>query len=1152
MNKPLYRLIIIIFAICAMNVSAITRYVSPDGNNEGSGTESDPWKTIQYGVSQIQGGDTLLVKEGIYEEPNIVINGNERPEFSGSPESMTTIMAMGEVHWMTESRGYPVINLKNLQYIKVDGFKITEQEIDKAISMENCSFCIICNNQCRVAMAVRYQAKTEVHGIYLLNCSYCSVENNNCSDMLGYGYTKKIGGGTYYRGLCSGITVSKGGYNDVIGNRCCNNTQCEFSTTAYGILIESSDNNTVKDNYCAGQEARGGSAGGNGHTYAMRVSGSDNQIINNYLSCKDGSKDHTLLTVSPKGHSVFIGNIFAGDDNVSFAGDNIVVANNIFYQYCILYGPKAELLNNVFFIREGQVKPCATIYDTLSSPITLAKIKGNIFVSTSEFTYPVISLITDEQSEYVIDYNVLTDAIETLSESSCGEHNLRIDDPLFRNKGTGNCQLKPESPCLSVGENGSNIGLFGGCYARPDADMDGLPDDWEVTYGLSLGVQNDLQDADDDGIINFLEFLNKTDPGSDPDNDEDGIPDEEELALYGTNPYSSDTDMDGWSDGVDPNPRSQAVIDFGDSEGYADGLYKKDYWPDWMDRVEVTTKADWDMEASAYIAPSSLPTYCGTPFIYLNTETIQDKDLRLLAMVELTGSGTIYFQLRNAAGSNLINNFLGHPYNGQYLTFIRTSNLPANGLISVRVPLSATSDGSVVKLHRYYGNVIWKDAVLYVDADHDGIDDTQMVAMQNNPEADYDQDGMADYWEYTVGMDFGNSDEDGNGIMDGDDDFDQDGLKNRDERAFQCDPLDADTDNDGLMDGDELDIGTDPLLYDTDDDGFSDGWEVKQGMDPLTPFIELDDQDGDGLLDQEEQELGSDPNNMDTDGDGLVDGFDGLVPLILYPTGIDRDQDGFVDGEGDGAYHTNPLDVDTDSDGWLDGVDPDPRSQAMINFGDSEGYAEGLYKKSYWPDWMDRVEVTTRAVWDMEASAYVASSSLPTYCGTPFVYLNTETIQSRDLRLLTHVSLSSTARIYFQLRNVAGVNLINNFLGSPYNSQYPSFIRSGNLTADGLVSVRVPLSATPDGSVVKLHRYYGTVSWEDAVFFVDADHDGIDDTQMEAMQNHPETDYDGDGMWDLWEYENGMDFTSNDAQSDVNNDGISNLQEFVNGVGIFP
>jgi len=116
-------------------------------------------------------------------------------------------------------------------------------------------------------------------------------------------------------------------------------------------------------------------------------------------------------------------------------------------------------------------------------------------------------------------------------------------------------------------------------------------------------------------------------------------------------------------------------------------------------------------------------------------------------------------------------------------------------------------------------------------------------------------------------------------------DTDGDGLPDALENNWCTDANDADTDNDGILDGWE-DVNhngvvdadeTDPCNIDTDGDGIQDGTELGYTLDNIGP-------DTDTLIFQPDldPETTTDPLNSDTDGDGWGDGeedtnYNGLI-----------------------------------------------------------------------------------------------------------------------------------------------------------------------------------------------------------------------------------------------------------------------------------
>lgn len=149
-------------------------------------------------------------------------------------------------------------------------------------------------------------------------------------------------------------------------------------------------------------------------------------------------------------------------------------------------------------------------------------------------------------------------------------------------------------------------------------------------------------------------------------------------------------------------------------------------------------------------------------------------------------------------------------------------------------------------IFKNYGN--WSKLA---DTDGDGLPDGIEEYVGSDPNnIDTDDDGLNDYYEVFVTFtDSTKADSDENGVNDGDEDFDDDGLTNLEEFLTNTYPYSNDSDNDGLSDGDEVKkYGTDPLVADTDGDGLEDGDEIILGTDPL-----VQDTDGDGVIDSKEK-----------------------------------------------------------------------------------------------------------------------------------------------------------------------------------------------------------------------------------------------------------------------------------------------------------
>lgn len=168
------------------------------------------------------------------------------------------------------------------------------------------------------------------------------------------------------------------------------------------------------------------------------------------------------------------------------------------------------------------------------------------------------------------------------------------------------------------------------------------------------------------------------------------------------------------------------------------------------------------------------------------------------------------------------------------------------------------------------------------DADKDGVNDVSEILCGANPYlTDTDGDGLNDYIEiFQLGLDPTNTDTDANGILDGDEDSDEDGLKNLYELEHTLEPWNEDTDGDGVSDGDELvRYKSNPLLEDTDGDSLLDGQDIKLGFSPLKK-----DTNDNGVTD--DRELVRQHLNEKVEGKNINDGVITGVSIDMNCTGV--------------------------------------------------------------------------------------------------------------------------------------------------------------------------------------------------------------------------------------------------------------------------
>ena len=296
-----------------------------------------------------------------------------------------------------------------------------------------------------------------------------------------------------------------------------------------------------------------------------------------------------------------------------------------------------------------------------------------------------------------------------------------------------------------------------------DSDSDGMYDSWELNYFGNLD-QTYTNDYDQDGIMNWGEYLTGLSP-TDADQDLDGLIDGyDEVQTYCTDPHTDDTDEDGAGDGFEVTTNA------------TDNLYLTDP----LDADTDDDGMDDDWEISAGLNP-------------LQDDAAGDLDGDAATNEEELQANT------DPADSDSDDDTLPDGWEIH------------QGTNPLQDDASKDPDGDTLTNRNEYD--LGTDP-LNSDSDGDGLSDADEVNIHSsNPILiDSDADGIPDGWEVAYGLD--------PTINDAGADSDGDSLSNREEYQNGSNPSLSDTDSDGFIDQLEWIYGTsatnalDPLFVD--------------------------------------------------------------------------------------------------------------------------------------------------------------------------------------------------------------------------------------------------------------------------------------------------------------------------------------------------
>jgi len=215
----------IVFLLFTLNISQATTYYvdqnHPSASDANPGTEDLPWLTIQHAAETIVAGDTVLIRNGVYNEPvSTVRSGNSTDGhivFSAYPGETPVIDGTGVI---ISNDGFVVTH----SYIKLIGLEIRDWYV--GIWMDNAGYVEI--SDCEVHHSA--------FGIGAINGTHDFVLNQvEIHHFFGYGFdASPSGGADCYNGTFNdcvahtgepgqnvdGFALGHGTQHDFVFNRC--------------------------------------------------------------------------------------------------------------------------------------------------------------------------------------------------------------------------------------------------------------------------------------------------------------------------------------------------------------------------------------------------------------------------------------------------------------------------------------------------------------------------------------------------------------------------------------------------------------------------------------------------------------------------------------------------------------------------------------------------------------------------------------------------------------------------------------------------------------------------------------------------------------------------------------------------------------------
>ncbi len=440
----------------SLGLHATTYFVSINGNDNDSGTENQPWKTIQKAADELEAGDTVIILEGVYEEQVI-------PKKSGQAGKYIIYKAKSGAEVIIDGANLNIADghsalflIHNKNYIKVIGISVRNIGTTYSASYDQAGFMIENAHHIEIKNCTTYN--TFSSGIISLNSHDLSIDNN------------------LIRKACNGgeqecISITDGSYNFEVMN------------------------NEVYD---------GGSGLNGGEGIDVKQGSHDGDVHHNYVHnlpkrlgiYVDAYEKHTynINVYQNKVHDCADGGFALSSEAGGFL-ENISIYNNIAYHneyYGLIISnwdeaitnthpmKKIRIINNTFYNNKwaGQNWGAGIIMENLHAEDII--INNNI---CSENIEQIMIVDNVNLSELTTNNNLVFGN----QLSGLGFNNNIVEDPDFINKASADFHLKSTSAAIDGGTSSHAPTIDFDGNSRP---VNGTPDIGAFEYGSTLSLDN--------------------------------------------------------------------------------------------------------------------------------------------------------------------------------------------------------------------------------------------------------------------------------------------------------------------------------------------------------------------------------------------------------------------------------------------------------------------------------------------------------------------------------------------------------------------------------------------------------------------------------------------------------------------------------------